>query len=299
MSSVAYNAICLQNVCTLEHTTIWRSQRRFAIGRAIGLTGDLEKSRDTGGRLQERYPDQLATEIRGKVKIMSNTNQYTLTSLEPKSCLCTQISYKRELDSQKCDQSWDVRGDLYTCSHFWAKRNPERALWKQQPRRSQGQNPSCFCMSPGWIILARTADIPESRGKTNCAAPSDQFQALRTNKTGAVWNRTLPLPACTRSWSNPTAVCILRSHWEKTGLQECWCQGLWEGQATVRYSKISLHQIQSVGERKAQEPRQKESQLHGIISAQYSHQSKYGISKLTGKAKFGFIITAHNGDRRH
>lgn len=56
----------------------------------------------------------------------------------------------RDLDSQKCRQSWELRGDIHFCSHSWPKRNLPSALWIQEPKNSQGQEPSGSAYTQSW-----------------------------------------------------------------------------------------------------------------------------------------------------
>lgn len=53
---------------------------------------------------------------------------------------------RRELVSQECQQASEHRWDQHFCSNSWPKRNQPRAIRTQEPRNSQGQDPSGFCL---------------------------------------------------------------------------------------------------------------------------------------------------------
>lgn len=54
--------------------------------------------------------------------------------------LCTKTCGGRELDSQKCGQSWFLRGNCHFVLHCWPRRNLPNILWIQETRSGQGLN---------------------------------------------------------------------------------------------------------------------------------------------------------------
>ena len=121
--------------------------------------------------------------------------------------LCTQIRWVRNLDSQNHGQFWDLRGNHYLCSHSCSDRKLLRALCIQEPwEKREGILPVSTCVQR-WKPVARKSNTTENTGETNPSAPSNQAGGLRTQKTRAVWDRTLPVSTCTHCWSGPTYLC--------------------------------------------------------------------------------------------
>lgn len=128
----------------------------------------------------------------------------------------------RDLDSQKCRQSWELRGDIHFCSHSWPKRNLPSALWIQDLRTVRGRNLPVLpipraepvpqlsvCNSQGRkSCTLRGVNTPESSEETTTSTHISGPRRTCLVSSGpsghrnltAVIGRTLSVSACNRGW---------------------------------------------------------------------------------------------------
>lgn len=72
-----------------------------------------------------------------------------------------------------------------------------------------------------WKPVSRSDYTPESRGKINTFALSNPPDGLKTTKAGALWDRTLQICTCTRSWTNSKALCTQIDREKELHSQNC------------------------------------------------------------------------------
>lgn len=72
-----------------------------------------------------------------------------------------------------------------------------------------------------WKPVTKSSKTPESRGKSTTYVLMDLPGSPRTQRPEIVWNRTLPVSACTWNWPNSTALCTLITWGRKLGFQNC------------------------------------------------------------------------------